>query len=184
MSGQKDDDFAFDYLTEWGQTMVDAIRNNLVSKDSWYDDSGLARGITILPVETNSEGYTLTIQVPDYAQFVDKGRRAGKKPPLDPIENWITARSIKLELKRTFISKNKKGISKPITRTFKNIMDARRSMAFGIQRNIGLHGTKPKGMGFYSEVMNDDAINELIQSLATKAGEVFLVEITDMSNGN
>lgn len=177
MPGQSDDKFIYDYLTKWGQTLIDSIRDNLVSKDSWYDQSRLAQGISIAPVEVTNEGYTLVLLMPDYYTFVDSGRKGSSKlPPLEPIEDWISRRGIRVEL----VKKVKTKSGSFYKRTFRNSLEWRNSVAWGIRKTVAKHGYISKGHGFYSEIVNDELINELVQTLLTNSGEVFTAQITDI----
>lgn len=60
-----------------------------------------------------------------YAAAVEFGRRAGKRPPMQPIDDWL----------------NKKGL---VTGQSPIAIRRRRSAAFLIARNIGRFGTRPQ----------------------------------------
>ena len=49
-------DLVTDFLTEWSQGVTDQIRDNLVAKDKWFDQSTLAQSIIALPVEAVNGG--------------------------------------------------------------------------------------------------------------------------------
>lgn len=171
-----------DYLQVWAQDVTDKIRENLVSKDAWFDRSQLAQSIVALPVETTSEGYILKIQMADYGEFVDEGRGPSDKgliSPVDKIEDWITRRGINVPIKVTLRRKNSKGIMRKITRNYVDKMEARRSMAFAIATKHKDKGYTSKGYGFYSEVINDNSLNKLTEQLADEFGELFIAEIVE-----
>ena len=52
--------------------------------------------------------------------------------------------------------------------------------ALGAAMNIKKRGYISKGKGFYSEIVNDDLLNELSLSLGAKYGEVFEATIIDL----
>ncbi len=72
-----------------------------------------------------------------------------------------------------------KKTGKSFTRTFKNTLQWRDSLSYAISSKIHKEGFVAKGKGFFSEVWNEDAINELLQTLLTKSGEVFVAEILE-----
>ena len=93
-------DLVTDFLTEWSQGVTDQIRDNLVAKDKWFDQSTLAQSIIALPVEAVNGGYMITIEMNDYGYWVDKGRKnSSKMPPIEPIKDWVTKRAIPTPLK-------------------------------------------------------------------------------------
>ena len=89
-----------------------------------------------------------------YAYFTDKGRAAGKMPPLAPIEKWITDKGIDL---RKDLPKGSKV----------NILKRRRSVAFLMARKIGQKGTKPTN--FWSDVVTPELFIGLKKDLAKAA---------------
>lgn len=48
--------------------------------------------ITVTPTAT---GCIIESHLPDYAIFTDKGRRAGKRPPIKPIKDWCLRHGMK-----------------------------------------------------------------------------------------
>lgn len=47
-----------------------------------------------LTVTRNGETITVETDLPDYAYWTDKGRRAGKMPPEKPIKDWVKKHNI------------------------------------------------------------------------------------------
>lgn len=171
-----------DFLQVWAQDITEKIRENLVAKDSWFDRSQLAQSIVALPVETTSEGYVLKIQMAEYGQFVDEGRGASEKgliSPVEKIEDWITRRGINVPVTVTLRRKNSQGVMRKITRNYVNKMESRRSMAFAIATKHKDKGFTSKGLGFYSEIINDNTLNKLTETLADEFGESFIAEIVE-----
>lgn len=59
------------------------LQNNNIYNDIAYE------------VTSNDNIYKLVIKFPDYAEFIDKGRKAGTRmPPQKPIEEWMKKRGI------------------------------------------------------------------------------------------
>jgi len=172
-------DFIQDEIKEWAQNVVNAIRANLVRKDSWYDESVLAQSIEPI-VTATPDGYQLTIVMNDYWEFIDKGRRPTRASGTGSVRKnlllWITKRGIAPQLKQVMIDKK---TGKSFTRTFKNTLQWRDSLSYAISSKIHKKGFVAKGKGFFSEIWNEDAINELLQTLLTKSGEVFVAEILE-----
>jgi len=79
-------------LELWGDSVIDSMRNILIS------NSKSASGNLI-----NSLNYTITyngldldidFSMPNYGDFVDKGRRPGKQPPISAIKPWLQIKGI------------------------------------------------------------------------------------------
>ena len=167
-----------DFLTEWSQLVTNQIRENLVSKDNWFDQSTLAQSIVALPVEVSNGGYTIKIEMNDYGYWVDQGRKKGSvsREGFASIEEWISKRAIPTPLHIKIKVKTKKGI-KFYNRNFKNTLESRRSIAFAVTHSIKKKGYVSKGKGFYSEIVNNDLLEELAVSLGSKYGQLFEAEI-------
>lgn len=74
--------------------------------------------VVAMPVTVT--GDKVEVALPGYYEFVDKGRKPGKKPPIGPIINWI---------KKNRIDTKDIGIT---------------SLAYAISNSIGIEGTKAK----------------------------------------
>lgn len=170
-----------DYLSEWAQTVTNHIRENLVAKDQWFDQSTLAQSIVALPVESVSGGYLIKIEMNDYGKFVDQGRGRGSvgREGMLRLQEWVSRRGIPTPLRIKVAVKTKRGI-KMYNRNFKNTIESRDAIAWGAAMNIKKRGYISKGKGFYSEIVNDDLLNELSLSLGAKYGEVFEATIIDL----
>ena len=170
-----------DFLMEWAQGVTDQIRQNLVDKDQWFDQSTLAQSIVALPVEQVSGGYLIKIEMNDYGKFVDEGRGRGSvgREGMLRLQEWVSRRGIPTPLRIKVAVKTKRGI-KMYNRNFKNTIESRNAIAWGAAMNIKKRGYVSKGKGFYSEIVNDDLLNELSASLGSKYGEMFEAEIVSL----
>jgi len=189
MLGKETDEYVTDYLTQWATGLSQRIRQNLVSKDQWFDQSTLAQSIIVMPVEVIPDGYKVTIQMPDYAQYVDQGRGATKtgsrslgstvQRKLAGSSGWIARRAIPPPMQIMVKRKNSKGETKTYVKRFKNVNEANRSLSFAISRSIHKYGYKSKGHGFYSEIFNEDELQDLSIALAPVIGEAVDVTILE-----
>jgi len=84
----------------------------------------------------------LVLILPDYAQYIDQGRKKGSKPPIQPIIDWIKRKNIRV-----------RGITT-------------RQLAFAISQSIASQGIQPRP--FIDELTK--VVTDLIikQSLNTK----------------
>ena len=188
MLGKETDEYVTDYLTQWATGLSQRIRQNLVSKDQWFDQSTLAQSIIVMPVEVIPDGYKVTIQMPDYAQFVDQGRGSTGYGPhintgetlrgkLAGADGWMARRRLNIPLTRTLSRVNKKGETKTRTIKYENIEAASKALSFAISKSIHKKGYKSKGHGFYSEIFNEDELQDLSIALAPVIGEAVDVTI-------
>lgn len=169
---------AEEYLQVWAQDVTDKIRDNLVSKDAWFDRSTLAQSIEALPVEKISGGYAIKIQMNDYGEYIDSGRGAsetGLISPIEKIEDWITRRGIAIVIK----PKTKRRSTSKLKSRLSPILAARRSFAFAIANTHKDEGFKSKGFGFYSEIITDESLEKLAEGLADKFGGLYEAEILE-----
>ena len=176
-------------LDVWATEFTAEIRANLVSKDAWFDQSTLAQSIHVMPTEVTATGFLVRIVMPEYAQFVDKGRGATKSKSrsiigtvqrkLEGANGWIARRGIPPPMVIQVKRKNSKGEVKTYTKRFKNINEANRSLSFAISHSIHKHGYKSKGYGFYSEIFNDGALTELSKRLEPLLGEQIEVQLIE-----
>lgn len=172
------EDIVSDHLTEWANGVANLIRENLVSKDTWFDQSTLAQSIVALPTEITSEGYVIKIVMNDYGKFVDEGRGKGSvgREGMLRLQEWVSRRGIPTPLRIKVKVKTKRGI-KLYNRNFKNTIESRNAIAWGAAMNIKKRGYISKGKGFFSEVVNGDLLTELTASLGEKYGQMFEAEI-------
>lgn len=68
------------------------LKNKLKANDS-YASGDLANSIRGI-VKQNGKYIVISIQLEDYWQFVENGRKAGKYPPISEIRKWISVKPI------------------------------------------------------------------------------------------
>lgn len=102
------------------------------------------------------EGSKAILLTPSHIQYAKYGRGPGKKPPLDPILEWVKSEGIKFE------KLNEVGT------------------AFAIQASIGLKGTKnfvPNAPSFL-----DESISKYFKEYQLQLGRKLIVQINDEVN--
>lgn len=138
-------------LNAFGARMVEALQKSLPSGTA----SGLRDSIHF-QLELDGEKYAFRLFLADYYYWMDKGRAAGKAPPIQPdvIRSWIQDKGLQLEYK---------GLKKGSASKTMNRVTAQKSLAFLIGRKIARKGTR--GNNFYSSVMTEDVLPQLQQEL-------------------
>ena len=111
---------------------------------------------SFLPISPNALTIYETRVLSHHSLFVDLGRRAGKRPPISAILQWIDDKRI---------------VPTDISKT---------SLAFLIARKIGNEGWKPKNSypnGVISSVINQNEIDKLLISLSKVAATNIRTEV-------
>ena len=110
-------------LMDFGQRIIDEMQNQLFENKS-VNTGDLARSITrtVVPLP-NNQGEQLQVSLLWYGELLEDGgpgRRAGRMPPIRPIEGWIKRKKI------------------PVPAAFKSP----KSFAFAIAKSIEKKGVK------------------------------------------
>jgi len=118
-------------------------------------------------VET-ANGVTLAITMVNYYQWVEDGRKRGKRPPIASIEEWISKKGIQV--------RKSKGESK------QSVLERRRSMAIAIANKIAAKGTIKrfgyKGGDFIKDVLTPQTIEAIAGSIGDVIGKQVQVYVT------
>ncbi len=118
-------------------------------------------------VET-ANGVTLAITMVNYYQWVEDGRKRGRRPPIASIEEWITRKGIQV--------RKSKGESK------QSVLERRRSMAIAIANKIAAKGTIKrfgyKGGDFIKDVLTPQTIEAIAGSIGDVIGKQVQVYVT------
>ena len=118
-------------------------------------------------VET-ANGVTLAITMVDYYQWVEDGRKRGRRPPISSIEEWISQKGIQV--------RKSKGESK------QSVLERRRSMAIAIANKIAAKGTIKrfgyKGGNFIKDVLTPQTIEAIAGSIGDVIGRQVQVFVT------
>ena len=80
-------------LESWGDDVLSSMRN-ILSTNGKIASGNL---ISSLKYEITFNGTNLDIefQMPQYGEFVDRGRKPGKMPPIGDIQKWVIQKPIK-----------------------------------------------------------------------------------------
>ena len=103
--------------------------------------------------------------LPEYWQYVEYGRRAGKQPPIESIEEWIRVKPI-------------------IPYAINGKVPDTRQLAFLIARKIGREGTvgkKPLTNAMYSDTA-ENIIQEIKQAFANQVNDYLIEQIKTIEN--
>lgn len=116
-------------------------------------ENKIASGTLEKSIEMRIKANGFNILMVDYWEAVDKGRKAGKFPPIRPIskiEEWLKLPNVRDRLRfgatdRAFGDKERK------------------QLAFLISRKIARQGTK--GSNFFTNVVESDIIDDMVEAL-------------------
>ena len=134
--------------------MLDLYKNKLV--DNNINASNTLHDNASTVIEVNGLTLSVSFNLEEYWKFVEYGRRPGKRPPLDAIEQWIKVKPI---------------VPDPIN----GKIPSTRQLAFLISRKIGMEGTKaqrPLQSAMYSDNM-EMLINQLKNEIIGQMKQVF-----------
>ena len=173
-------------LEDFGDKLVNDLRTALKAKNVGYggQDSKLAAKIRfrVIPKD-NSISFQLLM--PDYAEFVDKGRRPGNvsKKGIEKIGEWARAKNIvgqfqekefqqrikkQNESKQKAKSFSKQGKRDRAVRKWKTLKKmpfnrAKKQLAFAIASKIRAKGYE--GKNFFTDTINDGRLDTLATDL-------------------
>jgi hypothetical protein len=126
-----------DVLDKYGEKLVIRIRKKLVENKK-FATGNLVNSIDYKYSMTNNQ-YRIQITGLPYLINVDRGRRAGAKPPpVKAIEAWIIVKRIRVTPKMKPTSVLSQQQNKKVA-----LESARRGMAYAIAKNISKRGIKP-----------------------------------------
>jgi hypothetical protein len=179
----------FEILAEFGKEFSEDLIQELIDKKvvgGGGSASELAGSIKFRVTRVPSIEFTMN----DYWEFVEYGRRKGKKPPIDAIVQWIKWKGIRPtlydKLKDKTLGKTKGAERKQLREAAyeKSV----KSLAFAIANKIAEKGTikrfNYKGANFITDVLND-RVERLEKRLLDEVGIEIQVELTDrLKNGN
>jgi hypothetical protein len=123
-------------------------------KESNSDASGKLDASIGFNIKPSSKGIDLNIEMLDYWQFVDEGRKPGKPAPVSKIMEWLTYPNVRDKMRfgqsdAAFTESEKK------------------SLAYLISKKIGREGTK--GTDFATNVFNSSLIQKELPDLVLNA---------------
>lgn len=134
-------------LEDYAAYFIQEARSNL-GKNKSYASGEL--GDSMSPVITIGEDYfKVEIRIKDYWEYVEKGRKAGKFPPVNKIKEWIMVKPVKpkvMTLTRVWYVNNRvKGAPKDIRRERKyQHLPSINELTYLIGRKIEREGIPPR----------------------------------------
>ena len=130
-----------------------------------YDAKGMrASGKFAETLEVKVKGLTAQLWGEDYSQQLETGRKSGRFPPIDAIEQWIKDKGIANRVQGQI------SIS---------------SLAFLIARKIANEGWKRQeygGVELISSVVTDERIQKIIDEVGAEQAMIYTTEIITMVN--
>ena len=138
-------------VQNWGNELSENLRNTL-RKNKTNASSVLSQSIGSI-AKPKKDGFRLTVEMEDYYKYVEEGRRAGKRPPIQNIYEWI---------------QNKKSVQTLISRSTDK-RKATRSLAYVIARKIAKHGTKAQP--FIRQNVNEKSLKVLSDRIGEYIGK-------------
>lgn len=130
-----------------------------------YDAKGMrASGKFAETLEVKVQGLTAQLWGEDYSQQLETGRKSGRFPPIDAIEQWIKDKGIANRIQGEI------SIS---------------SLAFLIARKIANEGWKRQeygGVELISSVVTDERIQKIIDEVGAEQAMIYTTEIITMVN--
>lgn len=146
-------------IKEIADRMLELYRNQLIDKNINASNTLSNTATTI--VEVDGTTLSVSFNLEDYWKYVEYGRRPGKRPPIDAIEQWVKVKPI---------------IPNPIN----GRVPTTKQLAFLISRKIGMEGTKaqrPLEKAVYSDSM-ELLINQLKNEIVGQLNEQISNEIS------
>lgn len=130
-----------------------------------YDAKGMrASGKFAETLEVKVQGLTAQLWGEDYSQQLETGRKSGRFPPIDAIEQWIKDKGIANRIQGQI------SIS---------------SLAFLIARKIANEGWKRQeygGVELISSVVTDERIQKIIDEVGAEQAMIYTTDIIKMVN--
>jgi hypothetical protein len=146
------------------------LRSNKLGRD--VNASGtLSESIRVTPVTFMGGDYSIEIAMADYWQWVEAGRRPGKRPPLRNIVQWIKDKQLRLDDKGT-TARGYKREGTLISSSRKKVLMGNKKVsileatAYKIASKIAKYGTK--ATNFLSDAVDDykdDLVKEMAKAL-------------------
>lgn len=79
-------------LNKFGKLLVEEYRNNLTEKN--VNASYALYNSVSYVVESNVTNFEVTLNLEEHWKYIEKGRKAGKYPPISAIEKWIEIKPV------------------------------------------------------------------------------------------
>lgn len=185
-------------LEDFGEKLVNDLRAALKAKNVGYggQDSKLAAQIRFRVIPKN-EGISFQLLMPDYGEFVDRGRGPGpvSKKGIEKIGEWARAKNLvgkyqedelyerqkkqiaSKQRARNYSKESKRERAKRKWKTLKKMPfnRAKKQLAFAIASKIRAKGYE--GKNFFTDTINDGRLDTLATDLKDYGLENFKFDI-------
>lgn len=121
------------------ETIADIYRSELSNSTA---TGNLQNFQTIIDI--NDTTFQVSFELADYWKYVEYGRRPGKMPPIDAIEQWVKVKPV-------------------VPNAINGRIPDTRQLAFLIARKIGREGIEPKN--YLRNTMYSEEVNIIIEAL-------------------
>lgn len=111
-------------LNDFGKFLVEEYKDNLILNDKNASDE-LYKSVSYR-VKKGKDSYSVNLELNDYWKYIERGRKAGKWPPISAIEKWIEVKPV---------------LPRPMAN---GKLPTTKQLAFLISRKIGLEGIVPQ----------------------------------------
>ena len=175
----------YEQVNGFWQKVIDDLIQSLKDVDR-YASGNTAQAIgafNVTPVTLISNGFEITIAMPDYYKFIDEGvsgavnnkgisqyKYTNKMPPIKAIRAFMLNRGIVGSNYRNLRNKPKGNARS------KSINDELNSVAFAIAYSIWRDGIKKTN--FYSDVVNDNLLSNFAEQITSEYGRLIIKKIT------
>ena len=137
-------------LNKFGKLLVVEYRNNLTEKN--VNASYALYNSVSYVVESNVTNFEVTLNLEEHWKYIEKGRKAGKFPPINKIEKWVEIKPV---------------IPRPMAN---GKLPTTKQLAFLISRKIALEGIKPRPL-------LQQSIDEVFDEIKERLEEALIKDI-------
>jgi len=173
-------------LEQWADGTIKALNQSWIDK-GFSTASPLPKSLQPLIIDKAGVIKALQILIDDSWIWAERGRRKGKRPPIEPIQRWIAYRGINLtdfKNKRVMVKdENGKKVARYPYKNLSNIQ-ANKALSQAIATGIGRRGTIKrfgyKGSKFLTDVINQESLNALAQRCSEALGEEISITLVQL----
>lgn len=144
------------------QDLVDTIADIYRSELSNSSATGNLQNFQTI-IDINDTTFSVSFELADYWKYVEYGRRPGKMPPIDAIEQWVKIKPV-------------------VPNAINGRIPDTRQLAFLIARKIGREGIEPKN--YLRNTMYSEEVNLIINAIKNNITEQVIQSLTDENNNN
>lgn len=143
----------FKALDKFGKALISQYKHNLSNLDI---TSGALVDSLSYNVSVEGQDFIVNVNMEHYWKWIGNGRGPGKFPPIESLENWITAKHI---------------TPQPMTlKSGKTVIPTMKSLVFLIARSIAKYGTQDYQLGGRNSFeLSLEQVKEIYTPIITEA---------------